>query len=355
MNSAIIVILLGILASIALVTVITDLTLFLYEWQSRIGIGRWTDVRKWRHSIEKTARKWLKRTPIVPLRDYRSYLLPRNILTRTKSTTIQAWQVGGLLLGLDESDAFDFMKRHPKLFSSAKIEVEFAFIAYALKTKGLLITEDERIVLNRFQEFFSAGTVPYREVSNRRFVDTIGLLCPFLSVSGHHSDAIRQIGEYENALYNGVFPFHAFDFESSLPLGACDWGRGVGWYIWGIIETEGNEERILRLADQMIKLQKPQGGFGCFLFDPEARVESSGTVMAGLLFLKAFQLSSNSIYLDAARKVEIALMKMTRRNGVVDYAQGDTQGIMGYSRRFDRMPFVQGMTLLLSKRLMNYS
>ena len=54
---------------------------------------------------------------------------------------------------------------------------------------------------------------------------------------------------------------------------------------------------------------------------------------------------------EAATKAEKALMSMTRRNGLVDFAQGDTKGMGLYSDYFSTMPFVQGMTLYLSKRL----
>lgn len=44
-------------------------------------------------------------------------------------------------------------------------------------------------------------------------------------------------------------------------------------------------------------------------------------------------------------------MKATRRDGTIDFAQGDTKGIGSYSQIFDRMPFAQGMGLYLSKTL----
>ena len=73
-----------------------------------------------------------------------------------------------------------------------------------------------------------------------------------------------------------------------------------------------------------------------------------GTALLGLLFIKAFKISRNDVYLNAAKKVEMALMRITRRNGEIDYAQGDTKGIGMYSNRFDIMPFVQGITVHLS-------
>ena len=80
-------------------------------------------------------------------------------------------------------------------------------------------------------------------------------------------------------------------------------------------------------------------------------MESSATVLIGLLFLSAYEQSKDATFLNAARQTEKALMKATRRNGAVDYCQGDTYGIGYYSQIFSVMPFVQGLTLMLSKQL----
>jgi unsaturated rhamnogalacturonyl hydrolase len=80
-------------------------------------------------------------------------------------------------------------------------------------------------------------------------------------------------------------------------------------------------------------------------------MESSATVLIGLLFLSAYEQSKDATFLNAARKTERALMKATRRNGAVDYCQGDTYGIGYYSQIFSVMPFVQGFALRLSKKI----
>lgn len=42
------------------------------------------------------------------------------------------------------------------------------------------------------------------------------------------------------------------------------------------------------------------------------------------------------------------LMKVARRNGTIDFSQGDTNGIGVYSQNFDIMPFTQDFTLRAS-------
>jgi unsaturated rhamnogalacturonyl hydrolase len=39
------------------------------------------------------------------------------------------------------------------------------------------------------------------------------------------------------------------------------------------------------------------------------------------------------------------LQKVTRRNGAIDFSQGDTKGIGMHSQRFDILPFTQGFVL----------
>ncbi|MBO6169273.1 MAG: glycoside hydrolase family 88 protein [Bacteroidales bacterium] len=231
--------------------------------------------------------------------------------------------------------------------------VESTFLAYALKAKGVLSQDDEEQIKARFEHYADSGMVPYH--GKRFFVDTIGMICPFLYTCGMDDLADRQISGYDSALYAGVFPFHSYDFERKLPLGVCDWARGTGWYILGLLGSDHNRVRILKLADNMLRLQRRDGGFGCFLFNPESHIESSGSAVAGLLFERAYRLSGETQYLLAAKKVEKALMGMTRRDGSLDYAQGDTSGAGMYSDRFDILPFAQGMTLLLVERLDTYN
>ena len=202
---------------------------------------------------------------------------------------------------------------------------------------------------------FHAWINPYRKtLPHIRFVDTIGLVCPFLHQCDFSDLAIRQIEEYDHCLWEEVFPPHAYDLASHKPLGVFDWARGWGWYVLGLIETAdlpGNKKRILNLSNHLLPFQKADGGFSCLVFNPNERFESSGSALFGLLFVHAYRVSGDERYLNAAIKIEKALMKATRRDGTIDFAQGDTKGIGSYSQIFDRMPFAQGMGLYLSKTL----
>ena len=322
----------------------------IYTWQARIHIGQWEETNLWRSAIEAKARKWLEHLPSISW--------SKGMNAPHKATqTIRLWQYGGLLLGLDSISAKEFASKHTSLLYQDSPIIERAFLAYALKTKEALSQNQEKEFLQLFQEHLIEGTtIPYRNsCPDLRFVDTLGLICPLLYAAGMETLADRQIEEYDFALYDGVFPFHACSLLTHLPMGVCDWSRGVGWYILGLIESGKHHDRILRLAEHFLPLQKQDGSFGCFLFNPTSRSESSGTTLAGLLFIRAYQLSGNPLFLERAYKTELALMRATRRDGAIDYSQGDTEGIGVYSRQFDTLPFTQGMALLLSKRLSSLS
>ncbi len=350
---------LALMGVIAIVFFSVDAAIGLYTWQSRIHIGRWTDRKVWQQAVEKKARQWLHKSPTVRITDQSRWVLWDMLRGNYRSTTIQSWQDAGLLLALTEQDAQEYVGHHPSFLAKDTWQVDQSLLAYALKKKNVLPADVEQSVKERFATYQQSGqTIPYRGTSSAiRFVDTIGLVCPFLHQCGYSDLALRQIEEYDKGLWEGTFPSHAYDLKAQKPLGVFDWARGWGWYILGLIETadlSGNKERILHMSERLLPFQKADGGFSCMVFNPSERFESSGSALFGLLFVHAYRLSGDDRFLNAATRVEKALMKATRRDGTIDFAQGDTKGIGFYSRVFDRMPFAQGMGLYLSKTLDMY-
>ena len=346
---------LGGVALVCLLFVVVDAVVNLGEWQARIHIGRWNNRQEWQQAVERKAKAWLKHAPTVRQTAQGRLILWDIIRGRYRNATIQTWQDAGLLMGLGQEAAVEYVRIHPNRVKTEHGMPEDLLLAYALKRNGALPPEAENEILAQYQAVKEQGTIHYRPwVKDIRFVDTLGMVLPFLHACGWDDLAKRQWEEYDKALLNGVFPAHAYDVEKQLPRGVCDWGRGIGWYILALIETadmEGQEERIMNLAKALLPHQKGDGSFGCFVFDPQARMESSATVLIGLLFLSAYRVSNEQTFLHAAHQAEKALMKATRRNGAVDNCQGDTYGIGYYSQIFSVMPFVQGLVLMLSKQL----
>ncbi len=330
-----------------------DAVLSLYNWQARIHIGRWNDRIKWQDAIRRKAQLWLNRTPVVPLTDEGRYVLLDLLRGRFLSNTIQSWQTAGLIIGLGRKEAEKYISRNPYSFSIDSHEIDGLLLAYALKVKGLLTEEQETVVIDSIDSLTDSGTIPYRKnLQNIRFVDTLGFVCPILYATGRDKLSDEVIAEFDPFLLDGAIPPHAISLKDQVSLGIYGWGRGIGWYIIALISSaDSNVGRILSLADYLLKYQRDDGCFGWSILDRGSRKESSGTALIGLLFISAFKHSRKIQYLDAARRIETALMSMTRRDGAVDYAQGDTHGIGMYSMRYGTMPFVQGIALRFTESL----
>ena len=346
------------IVAVCLLFVMVDAFFNLHEWFLRIHIGRWQDRKIWQQAVERKAEEWLKRAPTVRLTAQNRLVLWDIIRGKYRNSTIQTWQDAGLLLGLGQVSAVEYARLHPDALNVRNVMPEDMLLAYALKKNDCLDLQTEAKLLEQSQNVKEQGTIYYRPwVKNVRFVDTLGMVLPFLHACGWDDLAKRQLDEYDKALFKDVFPAHAYDMGKKLPLGVFDWSRGIGWYILGLIETvdmEGNAARIVKLANALLLLQRKDGSFGCFIFNHQERMESSGTALIGLLFVCAYSLSAEKRFIDAAFRAEKALMHATRQNGALDYCQGDTYGIGLYSQIFSVMPFAQGMALMLSKNLDEY-
>lgn len=80
----------------------------------------------------------------------------------------------------------------------------------------------------------------------------------------------------------------------------------------------------------------------------EARPDSSATAVLGWYLSSAAKIDGNTIkFLKSADKSLDYLMKVTRRNGEIDFSQGDTKDIGVYSILFNKLPFTQGFSIRL--------
>lgn len=345
----------GVLLFILMLFILVDVYVAVDEWQRRIHIGRWNDRKQWQQAVKRKAVLWLRHTPTVRKTAQNRLILIDMLRGDFRNTTIQTWQDAGLLMGLDKCHVEQYLLDKKDLFVKSSIMPEDLLLAYAVKKHDMLTEIQESHILSSFQKLKDHGTILYRPwVKTIRFVDTLGMVLPFMHACRWDQLVERQLKEYDAALYDGLYPAHAYNLDKQLPLGVFDWCRGIGWYVLALTETsdiEGHAQRILALSEALLKHQNPDGGFSSFVFNPKERMDSSGTALIGLLFIEAYKFSKDDKYIHAACQVEKALMKSTRRDGALDNCQGDTYGIGHYSRVFSLMPFAQGMALLLSKRI----
>ena len=367
---------------IAFLIVVIDIIPQVDTWQSRIKIGRFSNAAIWNQKVLQRAKQWLTKTPTIKLTDNNRFIIIDILKGNYKRNSIQSWQEAVLLLGLNQymsKNKEDKISNQINNFIQSKLdsngnwkvlpkEIDTVILGYAiLKTDG--------IDVNKYKPAFDAlyklisdlkgndGTIAYRNhMSDFRYVDTIGFISPFLVRYGllfNNPSAIElginQIREYNKyAMLDDQFiPCHAYNIQTKLPVGLFGWGRGLGWYAIGLIDawnelpaTHPNKaeltEMVIRFAKMAMQFQNDNGSWNWLILNNQSQSDSSATASLAWFLTNANAVTDCN---SAKEKALNYLMKVTRRNGAVDFSQGDTKGIGVHSQQFDILPFTQGFCL----------
>lgn len=363
-----------------------DAFLWFYTWQSRIKIGKFVNDEDWQKKVLNKSILWLQKTPTIKVTDNNRLIIIDILKGNYKKNTIQSWQEAALLMGISEQYSKTKnteLQKQMDRFIENKInssgnwktppkEVDSAILAYAVM---LAKKENLQRYKPAFDEIYAMiktkigedGTVMYRtHVKDYRFVDTVGFICPFLMNYGLQFQvkeaaelSLKQITEY---LKNGFeeksgLPFHTYQVSTGFPVGLAGWGRGLAWFVIGLVDTykvlpEGFPEKeilkneIVKLAKSSMKFQDDNGGFHWNMQDFGSRMDSSVTSVLAWFYKECENIEEISEISKAAKEKVLSYLKsVTRRNGAVDFSQGDTKGIGVYSQNFDILPFTQGFIL----------
>jgi len=371
--------------------ILIDVVPLLKDWVNRIHIGRYNDRQLWNQSITNKGVKWLNKTPKIKVTDNTRLVFIDMLKGNYTKNAIQHWQEAALLLGLtaylknkdDEVVQKEIMKfleskfDHNGQWLNKPQHVDGAILAYAIMKLDFIEKDTYRNALDYTWELIKEhigedGTVGYRKsMQSYRYVDTIGFICPFLIAYGvrYKKDecidlAVKQIKTYEQygMLDNKFIPSHAYKLENEVPLGLYGWGRGLGWYAIGLIDSWGElpnnnkhkivlEESVKNFAKAARSFQQENGSWNWTVTRKESRPDSSTTATLGWFMLNAARIEEISKECLASTEEALSyLMKVTRRSGTVDFSQGDTKDIGVYSMLFNILPFTQGFSI----RLINF-
>lgn len=360
-------------------------------WQSRIHIGRFENKEMWQQKVLAVSKKWLGNTPTIPLTDNKRLIFIDMLRGNYKRAAIQSWQEGALFLGLTEyvkNTTDRKIQRQLEDFADKKITAsgqwkekpdasDHALLAYAILNADFANLTRFRPAFDETYEMIkrlkgTEGTVAYKKHNaHYRFVDTVGFICPFLVTYGIKfsiPEAVelggKQILEYQKygMMPDINIPCHTYLTDTKMPAGLYGWGRGLAWFALGLIDSWNAlpaehphkntlQDIVTKTARSAIKFQRENGGFNWLLFVKESRFDSSTTAAMCWFFTLAAQIPEIAEQCRAARESGLKyLQSVTRRNGAVDFSQGDTKGIGVYSQNFDILPFTQGLVL----RTLNY-
>jgi unsaturated rhamnogalacturonyl hydrolase len=380
-------IVLGIVILVGTVIFLLDVVPLLRQWLSRIYIGRQQDTLAWSRLIRRKGLTWLHHTPVMKITDQTRITVLDRLKGQYSNPTLQEWQHAALLLGLAEGEPDDAERTGIHRFLSScfhsdgswrtkPVHVDSAIVAYSLfRTSSIEITS-YRPALDDMYDLIqdhigSDGTVQYRKrMADYRYVDTIGFICPFLISYGLTFNkpnaidlAIKQISAYiqYGMQANKWIPCHAYDVRTFDPLGIYGWGRGMGWFAIGLIDSwellPQNHTYKLKLqqyvvdyARSIMACQQPSGNWNWTVTRRESRPDSSATAMLCWFLIKAAAIPELFVSCGASVSKGITYLKsVTRRDGAIEFSQGDTKDIGHYSTLFGIMPFTQGFAIRLSK------
>lgn len=360
-----------------------------FTWLGRIKIGQLSES-EWRKKINGVLLKWLKKgAPEVMVNDNRKGNFIRKINDYGRITSVMYWQDASLLKGANfieddiEPQVKSLINRYipsddgewkilPKRMDSAMLCFEILSSRYADPTALRPAMDFVAEMLKKSAD--KHGTIPYNEdIPEYRFVDTIGMTCPFLikyaltySEKEYIDIAMKQIKEYrEHGIEEKIkIPFHCFKEGKYEPLGVCGWARGCAWWTIGLIDSlrtlidaEGsNREKaeLLKLSIESLEAIKAyvheDGTVDRILLSHSVQ-DSSACAMLAYCYAYMGQLIKNDEYKNLAIKMREKLRSVTRRNGTVDFSQGDTHGIGFYSEKLCIVPAAQGFAIATNEIL----
>jgi unsaturated rhamnogalacturonyl hydrolase len=188
-----------------------------------------------------------------------------------------------------------------------------------------------------------AGIIYHNYIENMLWVDAMYMAPPFLAVTGHFDEAVKQIIGYRQKLLNPEkkLYYHKWDEDRQEFERKLFWGVGNGWAAAGITrviralpETMKDEKQLLiefvhEVIDGCLTYQRPDGLFHDVLDDPTTFIETNLAQMLAYSIYRGVRGGwLESRYIEVADKMREAVYQKVDSFGLV-------QGVCG-APNFDR-------------------
>lgn len=182
---------------------------------------------------------------------------------------------------------------------------------------------------------------------NLHFVDGQGMFIPFLvdyykefKLEEAKEIAIKNFSFFtQHGLDNNGLPYH--NIKGTIPIGPNNWGRGIGWYILGLISINEISNLFIDEAHKLIKVLKDleESEFLWSQFPGAShKIDSSSTLPFIKLFLSMNYDIDESVLLNT-------LTQLTLPDGRITKCSGDTRDINTYSVNFSTSEFSQSQAI----------
>lgn len=198
------------------------------------------------------------------------------------------------------------------------------------------------------------GVVLYRNGASCQLNDVIGMIVPFLveyyKVTTNKDALSLAAKQLDFFIRYGVdkdtyMPAHGIELAGKIKTGSINWGRGIGWYLLGLVYLNeampgAYNREYDGIVESLDKLKDKEGVWSQFP-GSSTEYDASSTTM----FLLGLS------YSTPYTKKEIIDRIKTGADGRVLSTSGDTYNLNKYSSSFGDSELSQGILLLLLSRL----
>ncbi len=231
---------------------------------------------------------------------------------------------------------------------------------YTIAQAKKYLTASNEIYKNVLSYVGDDDIVRYRKGVDVAFIDTIGLVCPFLIMYADITDckfarvlAEKQVDHVLDTGLDkdGILPFHAVDLNLNAPLGSINWGRGIGWWVLGLAPLAAKSDKdhpnkyftaLQKILAFLERARLDNEYWPQFIgHTNDNTIDSSATLM----FLLATQQAG--IKDIESQELLSVIGRCVDSSGKVINASGDTIYINKYSRVKGASELAQGLMLSL--------
>lgn len=210
------------------------------------------------------------------------------------------------------------------------------------------------------------GCLTYEPGKPAILVDSLAMICPFLARYARLFDhpaalelCIHQLKQFirVNLDPESGLPFHGYYAGGPYRLGLHAWGRGVGWYLLGLIDTLGEmpsdhpdfvylRDVFRQTAEGLTAYQRPDGHWTWAILHIGDHSDSSTTSLVGYSLARGVEngLLDRSGFHYGIESALLALQASTRPDGWVDGGLGECLGLGKYPQNYAPSPWLQGAT-----------
>lgn len=310
--------------------------------------------------------------PIIP--QIKFFIKNRRIIKKDLAFWPNALIVYALLV-INSDNSIEKVKEFNEMWKKNKYYIsnfdDYLMAYLLLKNENILEKNDRKKLNKELKTFLNKNDFmiyPYRlDTPDKIYIDLLGMLPPYLAYEYTQTGdivfikkAIDQFLKFKEYGFDEQFnlPYHGYDLKSNSKEGLLAWGRGVGWYLFGLSEMISTVNEVYDKKEELIKIYldtflnvmkylNSDGSLSWQILGKESKKDSSAT---SLILLSFLNLAKNQIidyrnYNEEILKM-ISFLKSCINNGKVINCSSECGGFGVYPQNYGCYPWSLAPTII---------